>query len=177
MPSAKRPWFRFSLRAFLVLFTILCVFGGLYASKAVQQRQAIAELGRLGGWCHYDDWQYYQLKPTVVRNGRLVWLKRPEKPWLRTWLGDDWFANVTMVTMRGRDVTNADLHEAVPSLAKLPRLKRLELRTTSITDAGLKPLQSLNQLEYLSLYETRIKIDEPGLLELRKALPELRVGY
>jgi len=79
--------------------------------------------------------------------------------------------------MTGRGITDASLAEATPHLDSLWQLSRLELRSTSVTGRGLKPLERLQSLSYLQLFETRIRIDDPDLIDLRQSLPALRVGY
>jgi len=158
---------RFSLRTFLVLVTAACLSLGWYASQAVRQRDAVQAIQRLGGYCHYDDERLYMPRHKVNGAGQLSLVHPPAKNWLRLRLGDDWFATVNCVTMTGRGITDASLAEATPHLDSLWQLSRL----------GLKPLERLQSLSYLQLFETRIRIDDPDLIDLRQSLPALRVGY
>jgi hypothetical protein len=178
MRSTRRRWLRYSLRSLLALFTVTCLAFGWFASRAAIQRNAVNSLRALGGVVRYDDDGFYEMPTVLARPNRApVFLPPPKKPWLRQVLGDDWFADVVTVVFYGRAVTDPDLEEALPRLAALPRLRRIEFRTTSITDDGLSPLRSLQQLDYLCLFETPIRIHDQGLVTLRRELPKLRVGY
>jgi len=54
-----------------------------------------------------------------------------------------------------------------------PRLARLDLASTTITDVGLKHLAACKQLTLLNLTGTRVTA--AGINELRKSLPRLRI--
>jgi hypothetical protein len=49
----------------------------------------------------------------------------------------------------------------------------LDLRSTWVTDAGLKELKDLKGLQELHLFGT--KVTDAGLKELREALPKCRI--
>jgi Leucine-rich repeat (LRR) protein len=66
-------------------------------------------------------------------------------------------------------VTDAGLKE----LARLKQLQWLHLYQTKVTDAGLKELAALKNLHTLDLRDT--KVTDAGLKELRKALPGCRI--
>ena len=59
-------------------------------------------------------------------------------------------------------------------LAKMPNLERLDLRGTAVGDAGVRALAGLSHLETLNLYGTRVT--DVGLQALRE-LPSLRRLY
>jgi hypothetical protein len=59
-------------------------------------------------------------------------------------------------------------------LAKMPNLERLDLRGTAVGDDGVRALAGLNNLETLSLYGTRVT--DAGL-EALQGLPSLRRLY
>jgi internalin A len=59
-------------------------------------------------------------------------------------------------------------------LATIVSLRSLHLDDTEVTDAGLKELYNLRNLEELSLKGTHVT--KAGLSELRKALPECNVS-
>jgi hypothetical protein len=67
-------------------------------------------------------------------------------------------------------VTDAGLKE----LAALKQLQWLELSWTQVTDAGLKVLAGLTQLKRLYLSGTQVT--DAGLQNLRVALPECRMS-
>ena len=75
--------------------------------------------------------------------------------------------HVIEVVFRAGNVTDADLKE----LAALKQLQLLDLRGTQVTDTGLKELAALKQLQMLSLCETQVT--DTGLKELA-ALKQLQ---
>jgi hypothetical protein len=63
-----------------------------------------------------------------------------------------------------------------PYLAGLPRLRRLRIASLAmISDAGLRHLEGLTQLETLELYGDRITA--AGVERLRKQLPNVQIHY
>ncbi len=73
------------------------------------------------------------------------------------------------VDFRGTKVTDADLKE----IAQLTNLQRLYLGRTAVTDAGLKELKGLKNLVFLGLLG--IKASETVLKELQEALPRCQI--
>lgn len=81
-------------------------------------------------------------------------------PSLPAWMYDyvvpedesDNFRTITRIDLRGSSVTDAGLVH----LSGFTELRDLRLRSTQVTDAGLRHLQSLTSLEELSLSDTRI---------------------
>ena len=66
----------------------------------------------------------------------------------------DFFPNVVEVKFRGTQVTDAGLKE----LAGLTELQLLDLEGTQVTDAGLKELAGLKKLQGLYLYSTQVDL-------------------
>jgi Leucine-rich repeat (LRR) protein len=58
-------------------------------------------------------------------------------------------------------------------LSKLPGLQRLRLDHTQVTDAGLRHLKGLTRLELLDLDSTQVS--DAGVVELQRALPDLKI--
>lgn len=79
--------------------------------------------------------------------------------------------HVTQLNLGHSNADDALLAEAVKLM---PHLNRLHLEQTTVTDAGLASLSSLNFLEYLNLHQTAIT--DAGLEPLL-ALPHLRSLY
>ena len=76
---------------------------------------------------------------------------RPWAPaWLRNWLGDEFFQEVTSVQFLNRPLTDHDL----APLESLDRLEELAISGAPITDSGLKHIANLKELRILSLWET-----------------------
>jgi len=82
--------------------------------------------------------------------------------WLENLIGKDFTGHVVQVYQDG--IWFDDAHLAY--VKSLPKLKRLWLGGTSITDDGLINLTELNQLEELGLDNTQVTDD--GLVHLKK---------
>lgn len=80
---ARHPWFRFSLRALLVLVTAVCVFLGWQTSIVRTRRSTIEELKKPGAFqvTLADDWQA-RFPPGVLPP------EAAKVPLIRAWLGD-----------------------------------------------------------------------------------------
>jgi hypothetical protein len=171
---------RFSLKSFFIFAAAVCLTFGWYASQVYRQRRAVTAIQELGGRCHYQGEEkflsHYEPRNIALNTG-LVWVTPPPRSWLRRTLGEDWFASVDMVTLAGASFTNIEFKRLQHPLESLPEMRRLALRSTAIDHLGLKPISTLKQLHDLNLYETRIHIDDQGLIELRQALPELGISY
>ena len=87
--------------------------------------------------------------------------------WLRKLLGDDFFTNVVEVQLNDTQVTDAGLKH----LKGLTQLQALLLNHTQVTDAGLEHLKRLTQLQGLSLNSTHVT--DAGLENL-KGLTQLQ---
>ena len=61
------------------------------------------------------------------------------------------------------------------NLAELKRLKRLSLAGSGLTNAGIKHLANLTNLESLDLRRT--KVTAPGIDELKAALPKCQIQW
>lgn len=180
MTPPNRLRLRFRLRTFLVLVAVACVSLGWYASLAIRQQRAIQGIRALGGHARYEDARKFEGSFKTVTYGTMMNVTEvpaPQRSWLRKMLGEDWFTNVAIVSVKGKEFSNDDMPALRDHLESLPRLERLELLETSVTGRGLKPLATLEQLDYLCLRDTKIRIDNPDLIELRRSLPLLRVGY
>jgi hypothetical protein len=76
---------------------------------------------------------------------------------------------IVEVDMRGTQVTDADLKE----VRELSNLQMLYLGNTRVTDAGLKELKNLKNLGFLGLMG--VKITAPAVKELQDALPGCQI--
>ena len=86
----KRRWFRFSLRALLVVVTVLCLWLGIKVNSVRNQKQLVAKVRELGGKVKYD----YEFGPDPFSP-----LDPPaEMDWLSKKLGVDYFHDVVSVT-------------------------------------------------------------------------------
>jgi Leucine-rich repeat (LRR) protein len=145
---------------------LLVLLSGLWmgwkVNRANDQRRAVAAILRAHGSIGYD----YQFS---VSKGYRRPSARPSAPaWLRKWLGDEFFQEVTSVQFIYRPVTDVDLSP----LASLDRLEEFHISGAPITDAGLKYVANLKELRILSLWETP-GITDAGLAYL-SALTKLQ---
>jgi hypothetical protein len=180
MTRSFSNWRQFSLRTFLLLVTAFCLIFGWWASQSLRQREAVAALQQLGASVEYDDHSRYARRYRLVQSGRTFRrqvIPPAQRSWLRQLMGDDWFAHVTNVAMRGGAVTNEVLKKAAPHLARLQGLQQLDLSHAQIDAKGLRPLEVVEQLQQLRLYQTKIVFDDSELVELRRRLPNLQFAY
>jgi len=139
-----------------VLVSVLCVWLGLWASRAQRQKRAVAWIASQGGSVHYD-FEYarpaepdpssvevdgYQWIDPVHSDGEPIVPELPAPKWLCDWIGIDFFADVVAVSF------NHPLGESErPPLADLPRLRYLTMVVGPGTDISnvvdLPELQSL----------------------------------
>src|SRR5690242_2861050 len=80
---------RFTLRAALLVMTIVCCVGGWWSNRANRQRSAVATIVRAGGRVEYS--YYYE----PIHNDS--WVRHSEARsivprWIRRALGDDYFS-------------------------------------------------------------------------------------
>lgn len=162
----RHRWLQFSLGTFLLAVTVLCVWLGIVANRATTQQQAIEDIERLGGSVEYG-WQYEagldQSKATP-----------PAPSWLRDSLGDDYFDTIAAVWFDPERTALCDSDLKV--LCQLPDVRLIWIAFQPISNAGLETLGSLQSLEDLDLYGTRIS--DAGLQGLSglKQLREINVG-
>ncbi len=135
------------------------------------------------------------IREIVDAGGRVE--MRPRGPeWLRDWLGEermthfDEAIHVKLSYSRARD-------ETLGRLPRLPRIRRLDLNGTRVTDAGIVPLRGLTKLQWLWLSDTAVSdaglahlkglprrellvlrnapVTDDGVAELQRALPALKI--
>jgi hypothetical protein len=192
--TAKRRlrWYQYSLRSLFVLTVLVAIAGSWFAVKRQQverQREAVKAIRELGGWEEYD-YQHPQPDPLILPTKNA---QPPGPAWLRSWLGDDFFAHVTVVCLNDTKAEDA----ALACLNDVPHLQMLELTETQVTDAGLKQLQGLGRLQRLGLGQTQVtdaglehlkgltrleslgligtKVTDEGVKKLQEALPNCQI--
>ena len=134
----KRRWFRFSLKTFVVVLTLFCVWLGLLVYRVNKQREAIQWVREHGGYVYYD----YQFE---LLGGVIDDAEPPGPDWLRELIGVDYFADVAYVNLSGAKIDD------IGPLRELNQMKWLFLDDTQVSD--LAPLSELNQLETIFLDE------------------------
>lgn len=152
----KRRWFRFSLRALLVLIAVIAIPLAWQVNKVRRQRVVANQVTMLG--CN------------VLWSHKISRYHKPPGPeLLRRWLGDDFFATVHGIVIDGTEATD----ETMADLASLPNLKSVYLRQTLVTDEGIANLAKASDLETLHLDSSRITDAGLGNLKNLKHLKNL----
>jgi hypothetical protein len=154
--------------------------------RARQQREAVEAIVTVGGKIWYD-YQKYGDGGFWSRGDSTTPI------WLRTLLGEDFFADVVVVYCELREFSDNDLKRlrGIPKLgflyledakitdaglvhlAPLTKLELLQLDGTQITDTGLEHLEGLTNLAHLSLDGTRVS--DRGVEKLRRAVPNCNI--
>lgn len=143
--TPKRRRFQFSLKAMLLVTTLVCLaFAWLaYERNEVRKREAdIAAIEKLGCLIEFDCTQPFRPK------------------WLRPFLGDKSTGEVDTVIFYRGNVTDADLVH----IEGMTKIKRLDIHGQQVTDAGLARLAALRNLELLDLHGSQIT--DAGLAHL-----------
>jgi internalin A len=139
---------------------VFCVVFGLFVGewrRAHRKKRIAGEVQRLGGRVHFVRPRPDRNEATGVVNG-----------WLRVFLGDEYFAEVSDILLRPRSEEDLDL------LQVFPEMTGLKLGGPAVTDAALARLIGFGQLECLELADSTIS--EQGLKSLTE-LPNLRRLY
>lgn len=163
MANLKRMM-RVSLRLFLALLTLACLWLGKLSIDARRQQAAVEWVAKIGGEVVYD----WQVDPQTKKAVNKV---HPAPAWLRAALGDHCFQTVIAVSITGAAVGNdyatlADLSEVrtlrlskvkITDLAPLVRMKELEMLLLGDNEiADLRPLAELQQLTTIDLDNNQI---------------------
>ncbi|MBW3597190.1 MAG: hypothetical protein KY475_07935, partial [Planctomycetes bacterium] len=183
--SRLRP--RFGLRMLLVVVTIFGVWLGVQVHFARHERQAHEAIAPLARMIEYDF--QYDGDGEYVSDAELH-----TPPWLQELVGEEFFRRIHTIRFSPQ-TTDADLagvrdrlenlrslrridlagarevsDEGLGHLRGLHRLKTLDLRTTSISNAGIAMLADLPNLEELQLgslgWPPNRSVDDGGLLRV-----------
>ncbi len=140
--------FQFSIRMLLVMVVAValpCSWLAVEIKKARRQWEVAIAIQKLGGEATRD-WEY----------GPFRWMppaaQEPVPAWLVSLLGDDFFGDLTAVSLEDCQVTDVWLD----NLQNLPQLHMLSLNGTHITDTGLERLRGFSQLYDLRLRSTSV---------------------
>lgn len=164
-----RRWFRFSLRTLFLLVTVLGVWLGLHIQAMRRQKESIAAIKSIGGWCYYDfqDRFAQNLDPDLKATS-------PAPIWFHDWLGDDFFHNITFVNLvygedagGNRQENDLEVINDLKCLAGFPKLKMLALNRMQTSDLSLVAVGEMTSLEGLFLPEAGGITDE-GIAFLSK---------
>lgn len=159
--TAPRRRFQFSLRALLIAVTALAVWLGLEVNRVRRQREAVEAIIAAGGKVHYD----YEMAPGRSNTPDA----EPAAPrWLRKLIGEDFFRDVVDVDLNRTQIND----EWLIRLNDLPKIERLNLAYTSVSDSGFERLTGLRNLRSAIPDETRCT--DRSLAHLAAASPDLR---
>ena len=152
--------FQFSIRSLLVVVVVVaipCSWMAVEMKKAREQKEVVEAIKKMGGSV-YHDWEVNQTNASPPAPAKP---QPPGAAWLRSIVGDDFFANVEGMLLYRTQVTDAGL----ANLAGLTQLRKLGLDDTKVTGAGLAHLAGLTQLQTLSLGRT--EVTDAGLENLQ----------
>ncbi len=172
--SFRRRFFRLSLRSFLLLTTAVAVLLGYHTSHVRHQRHIVQQIRSQGGFVAYE------LDKGPMHCARFA----------RSLLSESLFDSLMSATLWNTDledhfhsVVAVDFSrqevpvEMLAWISELPRIRKLSLFKTGISDEHVECFLRMPQLEVLFL--NRNRITDKGLASLSQ-LPKLRrlqVGY
>jgi len=145
---SKRRFFRYSLRTLFIVVTVFCVWMGITAKLAREQKQAVETIEALGGRVQYQ----HETNPSDP----------PGPEWLRRLIGDEYFFSIDVIHFSNPIVNDTSL----ASIKSLTGVKWLSLTGSQITDTGLVHLKGPNDLRGLHLNDTQIT--DTGLEQLKE---------
>jgi hypothetical protein len=133
VPHPWRRFLRFSVRGLIVLVLVIGAALGWIIREAHVQRDAAAAISRACGSVSYS---FGSRDGSVLSRLILSCLQPDARQWAVDAIGIDYFANVDMVVFP-RGCTDKEL----VFLAPFARLYGLNVRESSVTDAGLVHLK------------------------------------
>jgi hypothetical protein len=179
----------------LIGVTILSLWLGVRVIQAKHEREARRAIAPFARVVHYDF--QFGTDGAFLPNAEPPWGK-----WLREALGDEYFCRMHTVLF-SNDVTDSDLlgirdvlkdasvqsislapcqrvtNDGLASVSEIAELRKLDLRTTSVSNEGLRFLGGLGKLQELQLGGLRSLpggVNDEGLRVLAK-LPQLQALY
>jgi Leucine-rich repeat (LRR) protein len=160
----KRRLWRYSLRALLIIITLVCVWVAYKTERARKQAASVRDVQAIGGVLKFD----YQLK-----SGNYDPNATPDAPaWLIETVGEEYFRRAIVLDLayghlsRVRSGERIAANDDLQLLRGLPDLETLEIGDKrQVTDDGLVHLAGLKNLRVLYLYRTGVKGE--GLKHLR----------
>jgi len=163
-PNPRRRFFRYSLRTLMIVVTVFCVWLGITAKRARDQRQAVEVILKLGGEVYYEH-QLQKMLEVINRNKGRPGSQDTNTPgpvWLRRLIGDEYFFSVASVVFTGPKVNDTNL----AAVGRLTNVHLLNLSGTNVGDDGMAHLEGLTNLQSLLLDSTQIT--DTGLLHLKE---------
>lgn len=165
----RRTWRRFSLRSFLFVTTIVCIWMGVVLNRVLHQKRAADAIEAVGGQITYD----WQIRPEESDSTEPM--VPPGLSWLRERLGPDWFDNIEFVFLDDSDDSRDSRFATIgPHLLELKSLRAINLRGDQRELEDYKMLGQFSQLEKLWLNQKTEYTPEQIRL-LPKNLRELHI--
>lgn len=163
----KRRWFRlqFSLRAMLLLMTLVCIVCGAWLNRAIRQRTAVRRFYELTDARDRTNSSDTPVTMTYRYKGKNEYYKPIIPKWqhpLRDALGEEAFGEVTGVQLMRTAVTDDELG----LLAAVSTIEYVNLNSTQVTDAGLIHLRACPKLNMLQL--DGVSVTDAGIAELTR---------
>ena len=144
---------RFSLKAAIIVLTLVAVWMATVGYKARRVRELTVDVSKLGGMV---------LHQHQLTGGQPEKDKKPGIPQLiLDVVGEEVFLNPEVLSFQGLPVTDSDLE----FLADYPEIRLLDVSGTRITDKGLAHVSEISALQMLYLYQTAIT--DAGVKRLR----------
>lgn len=155
MHSSDKKWQRFlprfSLSFLLAVVTLLSLWLGSKVKRARDQQVAVESLRKVGVYVRYD---FQNEKPPGLTFSQQINWTPPDSPkntsWIRDLVGEKYFRKVDSVSLCESNIASLP-SDPLASLDKIPETRFLGLNDVRITDADLKHLESLHNLESLSV--------------------------
>jgi hypothetical protein len=144
----KRRWFRYSLRSFFLVVTLIGIFLGWKINVARKQRDAVRAFQSYGATVRYD----YEFD---IEGPKISDRKSPNPHWLVKYLGVDFFHDVVIVENRSGPPAS-DFRTILPHLAAFPRLRAITILAHPLKDDDLQFLASCKELSYILLAGNQI---------------------
>lgn len=150
----------FSLRTALIGMTVLAVWLGLHMNSVRKQQAAIEAFQRYGGRMHYD----YEL--ALADHFRFKMNAESSMPnWLLKAFGRDHFHSVASIQMVRGAQHDADYEQVFRQLGSFPKLERLWLADTQLTDRELRYVGQVAELRILDI-QSGYEITDQGVTHL-----------
>lgn len=155
--NGRRNWFALSLKTAFLVLTLLCIWLGFVVSAARRQERIVEAVCELGGYIEYDyEWDS-EVRQMIdwEGNGGVGPAPEPAGPsWLRGLIGKHYFCSVVWVYL---PATPDASDELVADIGQLSELRYLCLHGCSnVTDAGIRQLPSSLPLISLDLDSTAL---------------------
>lgn len=145
IPLSNRNLIRFRLRTLLTLTAFTAVMFAVHAHqmrKAQRQMQLVSSLAESGGFQMMHEWNYGE-----------NWESGEDQPypdWLVKWLGPHYFYDVSTFFLE----SHSSPGDVIESATALRHLRMVRLPGCAISNDSLRPLQTLDRLEWLGLLAT-----------------------